>query len=507
MSTVLVVDDEQGIRESLNILLTSDGHEVVLVENGQLALEYLKNATVDVVLTDIRMPEINGLTLLKTIRNEWKNQIPVIILTAYGAIPSAVDAVKEGAADFITKPFDIERLKTAVAEAVNTRNQALNQTVKDQGQENHFLKIMNQKLDRAVFELAILHEIGKIINSTLELKKIVSIILEMTRQAVNADRARLVLFKPDSKDIDMDLSYAVDENVARRYSILDNYAMEWVLKKDEALLIEDITELSYFKTLPGSHNGLRSFMVVPFKRKNHTVGAILLAKFTINDKFYPEDFRFVKTLANQVAIAIENAQLYSELQLHFGETIRALITAIETKDAYTYGHSDRVTEYSTLIGQALGLDYPDIRKLEYLALLHDVGKVGVDGQILRKTGKLDFKEWEAIKDHPKLGSMIIKPIKFLEDEGARTIRHHHEWYNGHGYPDGLKGDAIPIFSRIIAIADAFDAMTSLRPYRSSVEVEEALKELKRCAGEQFDPALVDLFCNSYMKKPTAEFKN
>jgi len=359
---------------------------------------------------------------------------------------------------------------------------------------------MNKKLDRAIFELAILHEMGKIINSTLELNKIVSIILEMTRQAVNADRARVFLFKPSTNEVDLDLAYTTDEMMAQKYSILDNYAMEWVLKKSEPLMIEDINELNYFKSLPGSHAGLRSLMLVPFVRKGRTIGAMLLAKFSLNDKFINDDFRFVKTLANQVSVVIENAQLYADLQNHFTDTIRALITAIETKDSYTYGHSDRVSEYCLVVGKALGFDLVELRRLEYLALLHDVGKVGVDAQILKKSRKLNEKEWDAIKNHSNLGSMIIKPIKFLEDEGARTIRHHHEWYNGAGYPDGLKGDTIPIFSRIIAIADAFDAMTSDRPYRASFQVESALSELQSCAGQQFDPTLVDLFCKAYMNK-------
>jgi putative nucleotidyltransferase with HDIG domain len=208
---------------------------------------------------------------------------------------------------------------------------------------------------------------------------------------------------------------------------------------------------------------------------------------------------FITTLANQASIAIENAQLYEELQDYFTDTIRALIAAVEAKDTYTYGHSSRVTKYSLLIADQLDIDPVEKRRLEYLALLHDIGKIGIDEKILRKDAKLNDDEWEIIRNHTVIGSSIIKPIKFLPS-GEKIIRHHHERFSGGGYPDGLRGEDIPLFSRIIAVADSFDAMTSLRPYRGTLVAKDAIAELRRCAGEQFDPALVDIFINAYEEK-------
>jgi HD-GYP domain-containing protein (c-di-GMP phosphodiesterase class II) len=134
-----------------------------------------------------------------------------------------------------------------------------------------------------------------------------------------------------------------------------------------------------------------------------------------------------------------------------------------------------------------------------LALLHDIGKIGIEEKILRKPSKLTDHEWEQVKNHAALGGSIIKPIKFLQ-EGEKIVRHHHEWYDGSGYPDGLKGNAIPLFSRIIAVADAFDAMTSVRPYRENLGVYTALDELRRFSGKQFDPGIVELFLNAFEER-------
>jgi len=499
MSRILVVDDERGVRESLNILLSEDGHAIDLASNGLEALNYLVRDNYDLVLTDIRMPDMDGIALMKTIKEKWNERIPVIIITADTAIPSAVAAVKEGAIDFITKPFEIDRLRAAVNTALKNEEENLKAVIQQQEQETRQLKQMNQKLDHAVFELAILHEIGKTINSTLEINKIVSIILEMARQALHADRARLLLYHQENREATLDLAYSVEEAHHQNYAALDKYVIDWVLQSEKPLLLEDLEKLSYFKSHPEARAGLVSLMVVPFKRKNRVIGVMLLANRASRPKFQDQDFQFTNTLANQASIAIENAQLYAELQDHFTDTIRALITAVETKDAYTFGHSDRVTRYSLMIARQLGFNQTEMRRLEYLSLLHDIGKIGIEEKILRKPSKLNEQEWQTVKNHAALGGSIVKPIKFLRD-GEKTIRHHHEWFNGTGYPDGLEGNTIPLFSRIIAVADAFDAMTSMRPYRDGQNPQWALAELQRCAGEQFDPLMVELFTNAYNEK-------
>ena len=173
--------------------------------------------------------------------------------------------------------------------------------------------------------------------------------------------------------------------------------------------------------------------------------------------------------------------------------IYALAATVDAKDHYTYGHSRKVSEYSVAMAEALGLPEDKIATIRAASLLHDIGKVGIPDSILSKEGPLTDEEWEPVKAHPQLGVEILRHIIDLAN-CLPAILHHHERYDGKGYPSGLKSDNIPIEGRILAIADAYDAMISPRSYREQLSSQEALNELKRCAGTQFDPELVDIFC-------------
>jgi len=186
-------------------------------------------------------------------------------------------------------------------------------------------------------------------------------------------------------------------------------------------------------------------------------------------------------------------QLYVDMRENYLNTVEALVQALEAKDTYTSGHSERVGKLAVAMAEGLEMSEDKIQFLKYAAVLHDVGKIGVSEIILNKEGKLLDAEWEAVRSHPVIGQTIIKGIKFLFDIGE-VVRHHHERYDGKGYPDGIKGIEIPLESRIIAVADTYDAITSDRSYRKGGTHDEAIEELKRVAGAQLDPELVEVFC-------------
>ncbi len=188
--------------------------------------------------------------------------------------------------------------------------------------------------------------------------------------------------------------------------------------------------------------------------------------------------------------ALEKA--YSVLNSTYKSTVTVLSKAVDARDPYTSGHSERVTSISIKIGNKLGMDKEQKETLELSALFHDIGKIGVPDNILLKPGKLDNDEFQKIKEHPSIGINILKNIDFLKD-ALPVILHHHERYSGDGYPDGIKGDAIPLEARIICIADSYDAMTSDRPYRKGMSHELAISEIIKFKGIQFDPAIVDSF--------------
>ena len=198
------------------------------------------------------------------------------------------------------------------------------------------------------------------------------------------------------------------------------------------------------------------------------------------------------TLASQISVSLYNAQLYEDLEASYLSAVRALANSIDAKDTYTRGHSERVARYSMEIGRVMGLTGDEIKNLHIGALLHDIGKIGIAEAIINKNSRLTEEEYQEIKTHPSRGASIIEPAKFLKEK-VPLIKYHHERFDGKGYPDGLRGEEIPLMARIVCCADSFDAMTSKRAYRDTMPLEEARKELIRCSGSQFDPRVVNAF--------------
>jgi HD-GYP domain-containing protein (c-di-GMP phosphodiesterase class II) len=189
-------------------------------------------------------------------------------------------------------------------------------------------------------------------------------------------------------------------------------------------------------------------------------------------------------------VARNTFQSAVEMEIAYEATVRSLIKAIEAKDPYTKGHAERVSRLSEMTARAYGLSSEECRVIRYIALMHDVGKLGVSTKILAKPGKLTDEEYEHMKQHPVRGYEIVSEIDFLRAAAETAVRHHHERMDGRGYPDGLVGEAIPLIARIVMVCDAFDSMTSTRVYRKAKQIEDALAELNRCSGTQFDPVCI-----------------
>lgn len=188
----------------------------------------------------------------------------------------------------------------------------------------------------------------------------------------------------------------------------------------------------------------------------------------------------------------ELSDTYEKLEKAYLDSIETLRYTVEAKDPYTRGHSDRVAEYSVLIGEKLGLSEEDLRTLRIGGLFHDIGKIGIPDSILLKESKLTDDEYSQIKNHPTIGAHILQNATIFQDI-LPIVKHHHERYDGNGYPSRLKGEEIPYFARIAAVADTFDAMTSKRTYRNAIPLEEVKEEIKRCEGTQFDPSIAETF--------------
>ena len=334
---ILIVDDEEAICSVLARRLAREGYACVTAFNGKEALDYFYKETFSLMISDIRMPEMDGIELLKRVKAMSPGMM-VIMVTAYPDIDLAVEAIRLGAYDFIIKPADLDLVVLSIKKAFEKKR--------------------------------------------------------------------------------------LEEEV-------DSYH-----KNLERLVEERTTRLQ---------------------------------------------------------------QAYRTLKKAYLDSVKVLAEAIDAKDPYTRGHSDRVRRMSLRIGASLGFPEEKMEILEYGALLHDIGKIGIKDEILHKPGTLTPEEFESIQEHPLIGVKIVEGIEFFKDK-IPMIRSHHEHFDGKGYPEGLVGEAIPLEARIIAVPDAFDAMASLRPHRRAMPLEGILLEMEACKGKQFDPNILETFLNEKIYK-------
>lgn len=238
--------------------------------------------------------------------------------------------------------------------------------------------------------------------------------------------------------------------------------------------------------------GIRSLLATPLVARGEVTGVLLLGDSEAG-KFARQETFTIEKIASQMAVALENARLYEDMRSLFISTVTSLANAIDAKSPWTKGHSERVMHISARIATEMGLPEDRVERVRLGGLLHDIGKIGVIEAVLEKPALLSEDEFPPLRAHPEKGVAILAPIEQLRDV-LPTILHHHERYDGTGYPRGLKGEEIPLAARIVAVADSFDAMVSERPYKRGYAVGEALTELRKCAGNHFDPQVVESFC-------------
>ena len=261
------------------------------------------------------------------------------------------------------------------------------------------------------------------------------------------------------------------------------------LEKDNYFIVPDSRENPEYRDLaPEPYR----FLAVKMKNSGNFYGWMGLISFNLGEIFRRSELRLLNSMAEQIAVVITNSDLYRDLERFVINMVKSLVFAIEAKDDYTRGHSERVCRYSLLMAKRLGLDEDQRKVLQWSSILHDSGKIGIPESILNKPWRLEDEEYRIIKNHPKKGHTILEPLEQLASSLPGML-HHHERYDGAGYPQGLKGKEIPLDARIIDVADTFDAITSNRAYRSAMSPEEALKEMEKVAGTQLDPELVEVF--------------
>jgi HD-GYP domain-containing protein (c-di-GMP phosphodiesterase class II) len=355
-------------------------------------------------------------------------------------------------------------------------------------------QLLREKNER-IKSLSILTETSTLIGSTLNLQKLLSVIMEKLKEVMQAEASSI--FQIDEKTKELYFVVATGEKGEEAKEIRIPWGkgiVGWTAEKGVTLNVPDVSkDKRFFQDVDKKTQWkTRSILAVPLKIKGKVIGVAEVLNKLGDEPFTKRDERIFEAIAKQAAVAIDNARLYTDLSDLFKSSIRALVNTVEAKDKYTRGHTERVTEYSLMIARKLNLAQTEIQRIELSALLHDVGKIGIPDKILLKPGKLTEEEYEVVKEHPDRGVSIMQPIKQLHTV-LDGIKYHHERMDGKGYPEGLKGNEIPLVAKIITIGDAYDAMTTDRPYRKALSQEEAIRRLKKDSPAQFDPELVDAF--------------
>lgn len=338
-----------------------------------------------------------------------------------------------------------------------------------------------------------LRDICNIKSSMTDMQTTLAQLVERTAQVLDAQMCGVLLLDACRQELRLHHpAFGMPPGQDIRLPLSGGGVCVQALLTGQGQLVEEAAESPVtIKGLVTQYN-VRSVIAIPLKAEGDGFGVLLLCTTWDGKAFSSRDLMLASILAEEMGIVLRNAKLYWDLRKNYRDVVRALSMTVEAKDPYTHGHSERVTRYALAIGESMGLSPAQLRVLENAGYLHDIGKIGIRWNILNKPGRLSPEEYEMVKQHPDLGYEIVSTIENFQEE-AGIIRHHHERYDGKGYPLGLTGEDIPLGSRIMAVADAFDAMISRRPYRQPLSWEAAVKEIKDCQGFQFDPRVVAVF--------------
>ena len=369
---------------------------------------------------------------------------------------------------------------------------------------NRITQDLEQKIDELESSRQLvkrlLARIGTAIVSYEGIDNILNLIVENTAAALEADMGSLMLVDGEKQELYVKTTWATNgysNTQADAYRLKVGQGIVGLVAKEGQPMRGKGTPTAL--GFANGHHEEGAILSVPLKLREQAIGVITVFRTDASRAFTEDDESLVASIGSQIAVAIENYRLNLDVERTYVETIMALALAVEAKDPYSAGHSKRVGVYARQIGEAMGLDEEALRTLNDAGVLHDIGKIGVKDEILLKPGPLTPDEEKLMQQHPIIGEAIVKPVRSLQKVVA-FVRHHHEKFDGSGYPSGLKGDAIPLGARILSVADTYDSMITDRPYRKRLSLEHTKAELKRCAGLQYDPEVVEAFLRVLIEK-------
>jgi len=482
---ILVVDDDTSLRQLIIEGLSTFDYDITEADSGTEAIRKIEERAYDLVITDMMMPGMSGMELLTRIR-EVKPETAVLVITAYPATHLAVTAMKKGAVDFLAKPFDIDTLLFKVS--VTLQENAISESsVQIPGVEP--IQIVNKKEELSL--KSYIYE--NIENAAGGNEQIFQKIVDMAMQVVDGESGALLLYDEDEKLFHPQVikSDDVQDYLDKKLPLLNKLFSE-VVEKQQAVVAKSAETGEFLPTI----------ICAPLMIRNRVFGVLTVKKDGRGPGVNRNDLQHIQSLTNRASLNLENKVLYESLYVNLIETFKSLVASIQLRDHYTEEHSYRVMELSLAVAEAMGCRESDLESLKIAAILHDIGKIAIPDRVLLKAGRLTNDEYEIIKTHPTIGDSILQFMVIFENE-RNIILHHHERWDGRGYPNGLAGKDIPFLARILCVVDAYDAMTNTRPYRKAMGIEDAVVELLKNRNTQFDEKVVDCLVKLVLAQPCA----
>jgi response regulator RpfG family c-di-GMP phosphodiesterase len=470
---VLVVDDNASVLRFLVLAFRANGCVPVEASTAEQALELLKGQRFDLVVSDIKMPGLSGLDLLRAVKSS-QPATPVVLITGAPSVNSAVFGLRHGAYDYLSKPFAIQDVQELVRRFQRDR-------------EDRRVALpagLTDELARRQYGVEVLFRIGQLALEGAEPGAFIETVLGYAMESLRAAAAMIVLR---------------DENGTFKATQKGQPETLQGLAGMLSSAFDRLVSSNGQETIALADSGTLSAIAAVVPGLGGSVGILCVARDAEDTAFLPDERELLLGYAQTTAVALQKILLRENVEQNLVDTITAFVNAIESKDRYLKGHSARVSVYSAEIGRVLGMSDADVLVVSRAGMLHDLGKLVMLDSILGKPGRLTPEEFDMMKTHPVVGDRILAPLRFLARE-AQAVRYHHERYDGEGYPDKLQGEAIPFIARVVTVADAFDAMTSNRPYRAARSVEVAREEIRRVSGTQLDPSVAAAFCTIPVEK-------